>query len=44
MQSVKVLLEACPHTICDGLFRVDVFMNQAGDFIVNEFESLEAAY
>ena len=45
MQAVKVLQEACPHTICDGLlFGVDVFMNQAGDFIVNEFESLEAAY
>ena len=32
MRAVNVLQEACPHTICDGLFLVDVFMNQAGDF------------
>ena len=37
-------IDACPHSICDGLFRVDVFMNQANEFIVNEFESLEAVY
>jgi hypothetical protein len=34
----------CPYVICDGLFRVDVFMNQANELVVNEFESLEAAY
>ncbi len=28
----------------DGLVRVDVFVNQLGDFVVNEFESLEANY
>jgi hypothetical protein len=43
-RAVKVFQDACPHSICDGLFRVDVFMNQANEFIVNEFESFEAVY
>jgi hypothetical protein len=43
-RAVEVFQDACPHSICDGLFRVDVFMNQANAFIVNEFESLEAVY
>ena len=30
--------------IIDGLFRVDVFKNKQGMFVVNEFESLEANY
>ena len=34
----------CPYAICDGLFRVDVFMNQSNQLVVNEFESLEATY
>ena len=36
--------KACPYAITDGLFRVDVFQNIYGNFVVNEFESLEAAY
>ena len=43
-RAVQVFQDACPHSICDGLFRVDVFMNQVNAFIVNEFESLEAVY
>ena len=43
-RAVAVFRDDCPHSICDGLFRVDVFMNQANEFIVNEFESLEASY
>jgi hypothetical protein len=43
-RAVEAFQDACPHSICDGLFRVDVFMNQANKFIVNEFESLEAVY
>ena len=43
-RAVEVFQDACPHSICDELFRVDVFMNQANIFIVNEFESLEAVY
>ena len=44
-RAVEIFQDACPHSICDGLFRVDVFMNQANAFIVNElFESLEAVY
>jgi hypothetical protein len=30
----------CPYVICDGLFRVDVFMNKTNELVVNEFESL----
>jgi len=41
---VTVFQDACPHSICNGLFRVDVFMNNSNKFIVNEFESLEAVY
>ena len=44
---VRSALEALearqPHSILDGLVRVDVFMSMAG-MVVNEFESLEAAY
>ncbi len=43
-RAVEVFQDACPHSICDGLFRIDVSMNQANAFIVNEFESLEAVY
>ena len=43
-RAVAVFQDECPHSICDGLFRVDVFMNQANEYIVNEFESLEASY
>jgi len=32
-----------PHSILDGLVRVDVFMSMSG-LVVNEFESLEAGY
>jgi hypothetical protein len=30
--------------ILDGLVRVDVFRNNAGKLVVNEFESMEAVY
>ena len=41
---VEFFQAECPYVICDGLFRVDVFMNQANELVVNEFESLEAVY
>ena len=43
-KAVEFFLVDCPYAICDGLFRVDVFMNEYKDFVVNEFESLEACY
>jgi len=41
---VEFFQAECPYVICDGLFRVDVFMNQANELVVNEFESLEAQH
>jgi hypothetical protein len=41
---VQDLKKECPAFICDGLVRVDIFQNQLGNFVVNEFESLEANY
>ena len=43
-KSVEIFQVECPYSICDGLFRVDVFMNRSNELVVNEFESLEAAY
>jgi hypothetical protein len=43
-QAVKDLKRSCPEFLCDGLVRVDIFQDKYGDFIVNEFESLEANY
>ncbi len=40
--AVERLRAACPYAITDGLLRVDVFRNKAGQLVVNEFESLEA--
>jgi hypothetical protein len=37
-------LTHCPYAILDGLFRVDVMQTKDGEYVVNEFESLEAAY
>lgn len=42
--TVEFFRAECPHAICDGLFRVDVFMNDTKEFVVNEFESMEAGY
>ena len=42
--SIKLLRRNCPHSITDGLVRVDIMMNVDGVFVVNEFESLEAIY
>jgi hypothetical protein len=36
--------ETAPYAITDGLFRVDIFQNIAGQMVVNEFESLDAGY
>jgi hypothetical protein len=35
---------AAPFAITDGLFRVDIFQTLSGKMVVNEFESLDAAY
>eukprot|EP00597_Dinobryon_sp_UTEXLB2267_P016104 CAMPEP_0201096512 /NCGR_PEP_ID=MMETSP0812-20130820/5481_1 /ASSEMBLY_ACC=CAM_ASM_000668 /TAXON_ID=98059 /ORGANISM="Dinobryon sp., Strain UTEXLB2267" /LENGTH=158 /DNA_ID=CAMNT_0047350809 /DNA_START=837 /DNA_END=1313 /DNA_ORIENTATION=+ len=43
-RAVSVFRESCPHAITDGLFRVDVFETKLGELVVNEFESLDAAY
>ncbi len=42
--AVRELKIADPSFHADGLVRVDVFQNQVGELIVNEFESLEAYY
>lgn len=33
-----------PSFICEGLVWVDIFCTESGKLVVNEFESLEAAY
>ena len=35
---------SCSSLLCDGLFRVDIFINAQNNLVVNEFESLEAYY
>jgi hypothetical protein len=42
--AVQDLKKSCPEFLCDGLVRVDIFQNENGDMIVNEFESLGANY
>lgn len=42
--AIKTLKERCPGLITEGLLRVDVFQNSLGNLVVNEFESLDAAY
>jgi hypothetical protein len=42
--AVQKLKFNCPESILDGLVRVDIFQNKAKQFVVNEFESLDAAY
>lgn len=43
-RACNVFREHCPYAITDGLFRVDVFQTKLGELVVNEFESLDAAY
>jgi len=43
-RACNVFRERCPYAITDGLFRVDVFQTRMGELVVNEFESLDAAY
>jgi hypothetical protein len=43
-EALSALKMNCNSAICDGLVRVDIFMNAKGKMKVNEFESLEAAY
>jgi hypothetical protein len=43
-QAVQDLKINCPELISDGLIRVDIFQDKYNDFVVNEFESLEANY
>jgi hypothetical protein len=40
--AISLLRKRCPESITDGIIRVDLFQNQEGRYIVNEFESLEA--
>jgi hypothetical protein len=42
--AVNILSQNCPAFIADGLLRVDIFQTAKGNFVVNEFESLEASY
>ena len=42
--SLELFIKNCPSAIVDGLFRVDVMQMRSGQFVVNEFESLEARY
>ena len=42
--AIQILKCNCPAFICDGLTRVDIFVDDFGDFKVNEIESLEARY
>jgi len=42
--AVKELKKARPATIDDGLLRVDIMCTRDNRMVVNEFESLEAAY
>lgn len=42
--AVEKLKTNCKESITDGLIRVDVFQNQQGNFVVNEFESLDANF
>ena len=34
----------CPRAITDGLLRIDIFCTASGKLVVNELESLDAAY
>lgn len=43
-KAIRDLAKACPFAILDGLVRVDIFRNKAGQLVVNEFESLEADF
>jgi hypothetical protein len=43
-KAITLLCSRCPHTIADGLSRVDIFTTANGDWVVNQFESLEAQY
>jgi hypothetical protein len=42
--AVARLKKNCPEAITEGLIRVDIFQNKEKQFIVNEFESLDANY
>lgn len=42
--AVQQLKASNPSSIIDMLVRVDIFQTYRGDFVVNEFESLEADY
>lgn len=43
-EAIQTLKSGFPGFITEGLVRVDVFETMAGDLVVNEFESLDAAY
>ena len=43
-QAMERFQSAAPFAITDGLFRVDIFQTLSGKMVVNEFESLDAAY
>lgn len=44
-QAIQALHEAFPNrAILDGLIRVDIFCNNQGNLVVNEFEGFEAMY
>ena len=42
--AIRALEIARPESLTKGLFRVDVFQLATGRMVVNEFESLEAAF
>jgi len=43
-EAVKTFKTRDPSFIMEGLVRVDIFCTRSGKLVVNEFESLEAAY
>jgi hypothetical protein len=43
-RAFEIFNNNCFYAITDGLFRIDVFQNKNGDFVVNELESLLADY
>lgn len=43
-RAIRQYLKYCPYAIVDGLFRVDIMQRADESFVVNEFESFEAAY
>lgn len=42
LDAIKLVKMMCPFAILDGIVRVDIFQTISGNYVVNEFETLEA--